>query len=154
MIIYLAARYNRHPEMQKVAHKLLELGHSIGSRWIWGNHQVADNGLDPLSNKDSRIFAVDDFEDLKSSELVISFTEGSRVASRGGRHVEFCLALALNKLTWIVGPRENVFHCLPQVQHFASLDGMLQHLKSRDDLPAQYRFDSAHVGKERPCLPQ
>jgi hypothetical protein len=51
-------------------------------------------------------------EDVKRADCLISFTEDLTVpnTSRGGRHVEFGLALALAKLCYIVGPVENVFH--------------------------------------------
>jgi len=42
-------------------------------------------------------------------------------SKRGGRHVEFGLALAWGKRLMIVGPRENVFHCLPQVEQYANM---------------------------------
>ena len=52
--------------------------------------------------------------------MLIAFSEEPRAggASRGGRHVEFGLALAWGKGVVVVGPRENVFHTLPQVEHF------------------------------------
>jgi len=45
---------------------------------------------------------------------VITFTETPRSSnSRGGRHVEFGIALGMRKRAVVIGPRENVFHCLP-----------------------------------------
>ena len=38
--------------------------------------------------------------------------------TRGGRHVEFGLAVADEKRIILVGPRENVFHFLPVVENF------------------------------------
>ena len=36
---------------------------------------------------------------------------------RGGRHVEFGMALALGKPIFVYGHKENIFHYLPQVEH-------------------------------------
>lgn len=50
---------------------------------------------------------------------LIAFTERPRanLASRGGRHVELGMAIALSKTIVIVGPRENVFCTLPGIVH-------------------------------------
>lgn len=61
-------------------------------------------------------FAQEDWDDLLAADIVVSFTEEPRgTNSRGGRHVEFGAGLALGKRAHVVGPRENVFHCLPDV---------------------------------------
>jgi hypothetical protein len=131
MKIYLAARYSRHLELQGYAAELREMGHTITSRWINGSHQVMLNGeaLGPEreamfeSDHESmesqrREFAQHDWDDLMAADTVISFTEQPRKAgnSRGGRHVEFGAALAAGKRCIVVAWRENVFHCLPQVE--------------------------------------
>ena len=120
MKIYLAARYSRHREMVGYREKLRAWGHEVTSRWIDGNHQVDDSGLSRLSPPEQRIqFAQEDVEDLLAADCVISFTEEPRSTnSRGGRHVEFGLGLGRGKLLIVVGPRENVFHCLPEVEVF------------------------------------
>ena len=38
-------------------------------------------------------------------------------STSGGLHAEFGMALALRKRLILVGPRENIFHTLPQVEH-------------------------------------
>jgi hypothetical protein len=120
--IYLAARYGRHLELQGYAKALTDLGHVITSRWIWGRHQVPDDGLDPLENAASEQFAKEDWIDLSAADLCLSFTEPMRTPSRGGRHVEFGIALAWMRRVWIVGPREHVFHCLEGVKRFETFE--------------------------------
>ena len=118
MKIYLAARYSRHNELQTYAKNLMMQGHDVTSRWIWGNHQIDDKGLSAEAQRSERNrFAQEDFDDLMKADIVISFTEIPRSSnSRGGRHVEFGIALATNKQCIVVGPRENIFHCLPGVK--------------------------------------
>jgi hypothetical protein len=131
--IYLAARYSRHPEMQLCARQLEAAGHSITSRWIQGSHQVMLNGEVLVPEREAlfesdhesmeqqrREFAGHDWDDLMAADWVISFTERPRKPSnsRGGRHVEFGAAFAAGKRCIVVGWRENVFHCLPQVEWF------------------------------------
>lgn len=49
-------------------------------------------------------------------------------ASRGGRHVEYGIALALEKAVIVVGPQENIFHLLPQVEHYPDWPAYLEAL--------------------------
>jgi len=120
MKIYLASRYSRHPEMQKVRDDLEGRGHKITSRWINGGHQVDDAGLSLQAKEKERVrFALEDLEDLYEADVVISFSEIPRsTKSRGGRHVEHGVALGANIRTIVIGPRENVFHCLPIVKWY------------------------------------
>ena len=65
----------------------------------------------------------DDWEDVSTADVVISFTEPPRsTANRGGRHVEFGIALARNARVIVVGYRENIFHWLPQVEFVKTWD--------------------------------
>lgn len=118
MKIYLAARYSRHPEMQRCRDDLEALGHTVTSRWINGDHKLVNDSMFlPGDEKIAEGFAVEDYEDLLEAECVISFTEPQRSTnSRGGRHVEFGIALGLGKHNVIVGPKENVFHYMPGVK--------------------------------------
>lgn len=113
MRVYLAARYSRHPEMQEYAAKLRDVGFEITSRWINGSHLLDD----PASVPDRAVLAQHDWADMMRADVVVSFTEGPDSSyARGGRHVEFGAALAAGKICIVVGWRENVFHCLPQVK--------------------------------------
>jgi len=120
MKIYLASRYSRFREMQGYRDELESAGHVVTSRWINGDHQIDDQGLSVQAKEAERIrFASEDRDDLLTADCVVSFTEAPRSSnSRGGRHVEHGMALALGKRVMVVGHRENVFHCLPEVEFF------------------------------------
>jgi hypothetical protein len=127
MKIYLAARYSRYPEMCRHRADLQRLGHWVTSRWIDGNHSM-DNGVSiQASDAERSRFAREDHEDLRTADCVISFTEEPRakVGSRGGRHVEFGMAVELGKRLLVVGYRENVFHWLPGVEFYPTWDEAL-----------------------------
>lgn len=128
MDVYLAARYSRHKELQDYAYELMEQGHTITSRWIWGDHQIDDDGLSTEAKKTERErFAEEDYSDLMGSNICISFTEVPRSSnSRGGRHVEFGIAIATNMRCIVVGPRENVFHCLPFIEIFDNFRAVIE----------------------------
>lgn len=129
MRIYLAARYSRREELCHYRDILETKGCVITSRWLNGNHEVGDMGLsDEASAELRQRFALEDWEDLMAADVCINFTEPSRTGpTRGGRHVEFGAALAAGKRVIVVGHRENVFHCLPQVTFFETFEALLNH---------------------------
>jgi hypothetical protein len=106
--------------MLDVRDVLTAFGHEITSRWINGDHQIDDQGLSAEAKQAERErFAREDWEDLKSADWCISFTEAPRSSnSRGGRHVEHGAALAWGMRVIVCGPRENVFHCLPGTEWY------------------------------------
>lgn len=120
MKIYLASRYSRADEMQGVRDVLTTMGHEITSRWIDHHGGKYPGSFTPQQLNDDPAYcsgiAGADWEDLAAADTVISFTCGS--GGKGGRHVEFGMAVALGKRLAVVGPREHVFHTLPQVAHY------------------------------------
>lgn len=113
MKIYLAARYSRRDQLRSVADELRRLGHTITSRWLeteWVN-RPSDSCAAPPEYRET--YATVDMEDVRAADCVISFTEAPGDGSRGGRHVEFGLAVAWGKRLIVVGHRENLFHHLP-----------------------------------------
>jgi hypothetical protein len=110
--VYFAARYSRNAEMRTYAQDLTETGRfDVQAEWITGKHD------DTTDEECARI----DYAEVAAADVVISFTEAPGPVhgrGRGGRHVEFGIALALGKHCVVVGSRENVFHHLPQVAFF------------------------------------
>jgi len=119
--IYLAARYSRHNEMRAVRDVLLALGYEVTSRWIDQHNGTLEQSYTPAKlNADPDECAVlgqHDLDDLKAADTVISFTSVDG-GGKGGRHVEHGFALGLGKQVIICGPRENIFHTLPQIRWF------------------------------------
>ena len=117
---YLAARYSRREELLGYKAELEALGHKVYGRWLAGDHYATEAEI--LRRPEiGRDFAVDDLIDLAQADTLIAFTEAPHsTASRGGRHVEFGIAIAREMHLVVVGPRENVFHCLPDVKVYAN----------------------------------
>lgn len=148
MQIYLAARYTRRSELCKYRKQLQELGHNVQARWLDGKHQINDLGS-PIGDLGEQLiegghdsleacalrskFALEDFEDCTSADTIINFTEPPRSNnSRGGRHVECGMGLAVFKRTIVVGHRENLFHWLPCVEFYPSWEEALSKLRGID----------------------
>jgi hypothetical protein len=111
MRIYLAGRFSKRFELRQFRQQLEALGHVCTSRWIDAERE------DP---EKLALCAAEDLIDVATCDLVVNFTEKPRCDSRGGRHCEFGIGLALNKQLVLVGPKEHAFHFLPQVRCFAS----------------------------------
>jgi len=135
MKIYITARYSRFEEMQGYAADIQAVGHEVTSRWIRGGHSVAEELQGPEADKLRAHFAHEDFDDIIVADAVVSFTEIPRGDSRGGRHVEFGMGVALYKHTVIIGPREHVFHHLPAVEVYPDFETFLYALR-KDVWPA------------------
>jgi hypothetical protein len=111
MRFYFASRFSQRFVLRQFRQQLEALGHIVTSRWLDADSE------DPAA---LALCAAEDLIDVVTSDTVVSFTEEPRGNSRGARHCEFGIGLALNKQLIIVGGREHAFHHLPQVQCFAS----------------------------------
>lgn len=141
--IYLASRYSRRLELCGYREELQKSGYLVQARWLNGGHQLSNSGIpigesgealvegdDGQSEKAAQLrarLAADDWEDLTSADIIISFTEAPRSnASSGERHVEYGIALGLGKRVIVIGYRENIFHWLPQVEFYQSWEEFSQ----------------------------
>ena len=122
MKIFLSARYGRKEELRGYAEELAAQGHTIKSSWI------LQSGIndDHLSLVEARGLALSDLMQIADSDVFIAFTEQpDSPYGRGGRHVEFGFAIYHYgedrlKAVIAVGPRENVFHALPEIYQIDS----------------------------------
>lgn len=130
MKVYLAARYSRRDEMRGVAAEARRLGHAVTSRWLdtdWlAEGQVRSIAAPPEYREK---YALIDHEDVQAADLVANFTEPPGSGGRGGRHVEFGLAVAWGKRLVVVGHRENLFHHLPAVVFCPDAEALLALLR-------------------------
>lgn len=131
MKFYIAARFSKRPECHALAKKLMELGHEITSRWVKPeSDHVKPTGLSQqAADAERQRFALEDVQDVEACEAMVSLMEEPRNNGRGGRHVEFGMALALGKANFIIGPRETVFHHLPEVFQFDDEEQFLEFLQ-------------------------
>ena len=122
--IYIAARFSRRPEANELAHWLQARGHRITSRWVKPetDHVLPTGMSQQAADSERERFAREDVSDILDCTRMISLMEEPRSNGRGGRHVEFGIALALGRKLTIIGPRETVFHHLPEVEHFATIE--------------------------------
>lgn len=125
MRIYLCSRYSQYDEMRRLRTELESRGHSITSSWIdIGGKSFT---LEELENEPGRCAerAQRDFDDVEASDCLIFV---SSQGGKGGRHVEYGIALALRKRVIILGHRENIFHSLTHetAQTYEELFALIQ----------------------------
>ena len=143
--IYLAASYARKDEMRGCRDVLKAAGHEITSSWIDRNSQYgvhSDVDLDYMQGDPefcSR-FAARDIDDMFESEIIIMFTGDT--SSSGGRHTEFGIAMCMNDLRGIciIGPRENVFQCHPNIYHYPDWSNFCIHMWEGSELTKLDRY--------------
>lgn len=119
--VYLCARYGRREEMQVLAARMRAMGLVVTARWVEGNNADADA-------------AQMDWDDLRAADMLFTFTERQDDPAwnpswgRGGRHVEFGMAVERRMRIVIVGPVENVFHNLPGLARFSDVEAALDYV--------------------------
>lgn len=110
MRIYLAAQFARRAELCEYRKQLIALGHDVQARWL------DETGSEAMTEDAQREWALRDIDDCTAADCLIAFTEEPGCGpSRGGRHVELGLAIAMMKKILIIGPKENIFCHLPNV---------------------------------------
>jgi hypothetical protein len=104
--VYLSARWDRREEMRQVRDVIRLNGHEVVARW-----------LDEVDGTPPHLAAGNDLDDINFCTAIILFSEKPDIGYyTGGRHVELGFALASGTMHIIaVGPRENIFFHLPQV---------------------------------------
>lgn len=149
---YFASRYNRHPELRRYRAALLAAVPQavVTSRWIDCHDGALEQSLTPEALTSDPAtgwkYAAHDIEDLAAADTLVSFTGPG---GKGGRHVEHGYAMAADKRIVIIGPRENVFHCDPAAEVYASWQDFLVAERARqsgaemtnDANPAQRAVD-------------
>lgn len=136
--IYIAGMFSTKELRKEQALSLMALGHTVTSHWIDETvpHTVT---MKDLPNQYHQETALCDVSDIDDSDLFIEFvpTYAELVdapvssVSRGGRHWEMGYAWAKGKEIWVCGPKENIFHHLPErVHHFFDFMEILKALGS------------------------
>lgn len=119
---YLAARYSRNGEMRQYRAVLEGHGHKVTSRWIdrpvtGGPRKSLDVPALKAYPEQGREYAEQDIKDILDADVLLLFTDGL-ATGKGGRHVEFGIAISTAKAVVIIGPRENVFQTLDGIDQF------------------------------------
>jgi hypothetical protein len=118
MNIYIAAVFGAKDRLQPVRQKLTELGYTVTSSWLdeenLKNYTNDTPATDLITPELALEYAQRDMSQVAASDIFAIDTQ--ELAGRGGREVEFGLALSLGLTCHVVGPKPNVFHQLADAQ--------------------------------------
>jgi hypothetical protein len=141
---YFAARFSRNAELRGYRDELLAAvpGTTVTSRWIDLHPDITGGQAvsftpDELAADPEHCwrYGQHDLEDLARAAAIVSFT-GDGGGGKGGRHIEHGVAIAYvdnapilagRFRLIVVGPRENIFHCHPATEVYATWAEFLEH---------------------------
>ena len=128
--VFLSAPYSRKEQIRRVAQECENVGAEVISDWhlepYSPNMTLTDVPDSFLSST-----ACKDFHQVRCCHVFIFFAESSTTPTvRGGRHVEFGMALCSDCEIWVIGEKENIFHHLPNIIHFANEEQCLEALEA------------------------
>ncbi len=130
-VIYLAAPFGQKLEMREKRDFLVSIGHTVNSRWvdedIFSSDTAPSNTGEAPSPEYLRTFAEIDYEDAASCNTFIVFP-----GLGAGHHTEMGIALRQGSRIIVIGKKNNIFHYLPHVEHFASWEDFLSELGASD----------------------
>lgn len=128
MKFYLAAGFSSKELIAARSCQLIKIG--IGVTSTWPNETVSSiHNLYDLTDEYMRLAAERDIKEIQEADGVILFTqESTKPFLRGGRMHEFGYAHGRGKRLIVCGPRENIFHYLPDVEVFSTWEELLEEL--------------------------
>lgn len=115
--VYLAAPYSWKEQMQAYREELSAMNVEVTSRWLDEPHKSTTQ-IGDLAREEFQKYAIQDINDVRYADILVFFTDPTKTIVRGGRHVEFGVALERDMEIYVLGSEENIFHYLPSVTHF------------------------------------
>lgn len=119
MGVYLAAAFERQPELLGYAQELELLKIDVTSRWLTFEKPMQEYSEDKFRRN---MAMIDEMDVVRADVLVLFSHPRGKGPSSGGRHVEYGMARVAGNHIFVVGPKENIFHYLPGVRHFETWD--------------------------------
>lgn len=144
MKIYLCARYGRKQELLGYAAEANRAGCHVVSRWLY-----ADEATDCTDPAELHRWATRDRDEVWQADALVFFAEPDPFVlgcGRGGRNVEWGIAVAYRKQLVLIGAPENCFHALAH-KTFATWAEALAYLrpKHEHETPGFFRDVDAHL---------
>ena len=123
--VYLAGPWTRREEYLILKEEIENSGmYFVTSRWLEVMVPEKWSDTDPLLRGYSRWKGCLDMADVSMSVICIFDMRGilEDERPRHGTHTELGAALAYGKAVWIVGERNHVFHYMPSMVHFDTME--------------------------------
>lgn len=128
MKFYLAAGFSRKDEIADKAKQLMHMRIGVTSTWPWED-ATPQATLADLGDQHLIVNGEKDIAEIDAADGVILFTqEPTQPFVRGGRMHEFGYAHGKGKRLIVCGPKENIFHYLPEVEVVPTWEALLEYL--------------------------
>lgn len=128
MKFYLAAGFSRKDEIADKAKQLMHMRIGVTSTWPWED-ATPQATLADLGDQYLIVNGEKDIAEIDAADGVILFTqEPTQPFVRGGRMHEFGYAHGKGKRLIVCGPKENIFHYLPEVEVVPTWEALLEYL--------------------------
>jgi len=114
--LYLASRFERQAELLVYRDRLERSGHVVTSRWL--------DAPGPAVPDDAALMAECDLADIAKADWFVLFSDDQ--LGRGGKDFEMGWAAHHGLRLRIVGPRVHVFHFLPAIVQYETVDEFLE----------------------------
>lgn len=136
---YLAGDFARRAELEQIALQIEEAIPELSSQSSWlapraayNDDATGDGTMTPEQEEAASKAAVQDYNDIRESEIFIQFTTG--LLHRGGRTAELGIAIAAqgnwpHRQVLICGPKEQIFHYHPGVIQLQDQRGLVSFLR-------------------------
>ena len=132
MLVYIAAPFSYKDDLKSFRAELEERRIEVTSRWL-DECAAPTATLDQFPDDYHLDTTNTDINDINRCNVLVLFTIDplGPPKPRGGRHWETGYAYAKGKEIVIIGPRENIFHYLPDVKVFSTKTEALYYLYKR-----------------------
>jgi nucleoside 2-deoxyribosyltransferase len=128
MKVYLAAGFARKQEIAEKSQELRSLGIMVTSTWPYEDMQP-DAKLNEVTDEYWAENARRDLNEILAADALILFTHDPLIPfCRGGRMHEAGFAQGSGKTLLVCGPKENIFHWLPEVNQFDTWEALKETL--------------------------
>lgn len=129
--VYLAARFSAKEQVKLYAKELADVNIECTSTWL---DEAADPKTTLDKHSDSYLLntAMVDIKDMLRSNAVVFFAvDPKEPTPRGGRHFELGFAYGKGIPCIVVGPKENIFHYLPDIKIVPTFEDAKMELLSK-----------------------
>jgi nucleoside 2-deoxyribosyltransferase len=156
--VYLASRWEDRDEIITYRDFLEKNAHiKSTARWLTPTHPRLRNKV-AKDTKTGAIVQLRDYDDILEADAVIVFSPlKAHGNGTGGRHVECGIAIGTNKPIFVVGVRENVFHCNKLVTNVTTVKRLVPHLNKLAKLKSKisdYTSDMTYDGYDHGIPPR
>ena len=127
--IYLASRYERKLEMREIVEQFPP-GYKCCSSWLYiDDIPIAPSHRPGVCFGEIQEAAARILEEVRGCDILLLVQDDPFCYNRGGKHTEFGIALAEQKVIIVLGELENVFHYAENVVRISAIEGLIKFLE-------------------------